>query len=60
MYPKKRVWSVYSIQPQRYGIQAHYKQGTNYSDVFDGIGHFSAPQHHTQADPSVTHKQTPC
>ena len=31
-----------------------------YSNVFDGIGHFSSPQYHIQVDPSVTLKQTPC
>ena len=32
----------------------------NYSDVFDGIGHFPVPPYQTQVDSSVTSKQPPC
>ena len=31
-----------------------------YSDVFDGIGHFSRSPYHIQVDQSVTSKQIPC
>ena len=31
----------------------------NYSDVFDGMGHFLGPPYHIQVDPSVTLKQIP-
>ena len=31
-----------------------------YPDVFEGIGSFPGPPYHTQIDPGVTPKQTPC
>ena len=45
IYPK-RVWSVYSVQPQGMGsklITSKEHILANYSDVFDSIGYFLVP-----------------
>ena len=31
---RKTIWSVYSVQPKRYGTQAYYKQGTDSYSLF--------------------------